>query len=71
MLFNLGELMKTTTEILQSSKETMVDDLLKAYTDLESDKKYYVLIHSLYDCNIFKYFKKRSHILKQVRLYLY
>jgi|LauGreDrversion4_2_1035121.scaffolds.fasta_scaffold604694_2 hypothetical protein len=67
MLFNLGELMKTTTEILQSSKETMVDDLLKAYTDLEPDKKYYVLIHSLYDCNIFKYFKKRSPILKQVR----
>lgn len=63
--------MKTTNDIIQSSKETMVDDLLKAYTDLDPDKKYYVLIHSLYDCNIFKYFKKRSHIVKQVRMQLF
>ena len=65
-MLTLGGLIVTTTDIVNSKKETIVDDLVKLYNDLEGDKKYYVILHSLYDCNIFKYFRTKSHILKQV-----
>ena len=57
-----------SSEIIKANKEehTVIEELTKLYGDLETDKKYYVLIHSLYDCNILKYFKSKSNILKKV-----
>jgi len=64
----IKSLMKTSDEIIKSTKDQNViaEELLKAYGDLEADKKYYILIHSLYDCNIFKHFKSKSNIIKQI-----
>ena len=63
-------LIGSTVEIVKSKEEDyVIEELTKLFCDLETDKKYYVLIHSLYDCNIFKYFKAKSSILKKVSIF--